>query len=365
MLNSLLVFLAAGLLALAFTPLAIRLAWVTGFLDRPTSPLKTQREPVAYLGGLAIALAFGLAVLLLKFTLDPSAGFAPWPLGLERGRGVYAIGLGGALALGLGLLDDRKALGPGPKFLGQVAGALVLVWCGLRVRFVSQAWLSASLTVLWVVTVTNALNFVDILDGLAGSVCAAGALVFWVFAVHGGRGDDALAAAALAGACLGFLPFNWKPARVYMGDAGSHFLGFTLAAISLNLRYSHQNGLAVLAPLVILFLPLFDLALMIVIRTRKGIAPWKGSPDHVPLRLKALGLSVPQVAAFLSCLTFALGMLVYAASFLALGAALWFWGGLAALALLAAFALMAVRMPHDVPVPAGGKPPTSGPKRRA
>ena len=101
MLTTVLAFLIAALLAAAFTPLAIRLAWATGFLDRPISPLKTQRAPVAYLGGPAIALAFGLAVLLLKFTLLNSQGFAPWPLGLERGRGVYAIGLGGLLALAL------------------------------------------------------------------------------------------------------------------------------------------------------------------------------------------------------------------------------------------------------------------------
>jgi UDP-GlcNAc:undecaprenyl-phosphate GlcNAc-1-phosphate transferase len=224
----------------------------------------------------------------------------------------------------------------------------LLVVFGLRVRFVSSDWLSVPLTILWVVTVTNALNFVDILDGLAASVCAAAALVFWAFAQHGGRDNDALAAAALAGACLGFLPYNWRPARIYMGDAGSHFLGFTLAAISLNLKYSHQNELAVFSPLVILFLPLFDLALMIVIRTRKGIPPWKGSPDHAPLRLKALGLSVPAVALVLSLLTLSLGMLVYGASFLTLNDALLFWAGLAAAGLVFAVWLMGIRMPHDV-----------------
>jgi UDP-GlcNAc:undecaprenyl-phosphate GlcNAc-1-phosphate transferase len=276
-----------------------------------------------------------------------SVGFAHWPFDLDRARGIYAIGFGGLLALALGLLDDRKALGPGLKFFGQMAGAAVLVISGLRVRFVTQEWLSVPLTVLWVVTVTNALNFVDILDGLAASVCAASAFVFWAFALHGDRPNDAVAAAALAGACLGFLPYNWKPARIYMGDAGSHFLGFTLAAISLNLRYSHQNGLAVFSPLVILFLPLFDLGLMIVVRTRKGIPPWKGSPDHVPLRLKALGLPVPGVALLLSGLTFLLGALVYGASFLSLPRALVVWVGLAVLALAAGAWLMSIRMPHD------------------
>jgi UDP-GlcNAc:undecaprenyl-phosphate GlcNAc-1-phosphate transferase len=261
-------------------------------------------------------------------------------------------------------LDDKKALGPGLKFLGQILGALVLVACGLRVRFVDGP-LSAALTVLWVVTVTNALNFVDILDGLAASVAVAAAAAFWGFALHGGRLDDALAAAALGGACLGFLPYNWRPARVYMGDAGSHFLGFTLSAISLNLRYSHQNELAVFSPLVILALPLFDLALMIVIRTRKGIPPWKGSPDHVPLRLKALGWSVPRVALTLSLTTLGLGALVLGASFLALRQALLVWAVLGVAAVMLAAWFISIRMPHDAPTPLPSRPHSSSKKKRA
>ncbi len=345
-------FAAAALLSGLLTPVAIRVAWRTGFLDRPNTPLKVQREPVAYLGGVAIAAAFGAAVLALKFTVARSRGFAPWPLGLERGRGVYAIGLGGCLALVLGLLDDRRALTPGAKLAGQVLGALVLAACGLRVRFVHQSWLSIVLTVLWVVTVTNALNFVDILDGLAASVCLSAALALLAFALHAGRADDALASAALAGACLGFLPHNWRPARIYMGDAGSHFLGFTLAALSLNLRYSHQNVLAVLSPLAILFLPLFDLALMIVIRTRRGLPPWKGSPDHTALRLRALGLSVPVVAVASSALTLSVGLLVYGASFLDPGPAALVWSLLCLAALAAAVGLMGIPMPHDAAPPA-------------
>lgn len=344
-------FLIALALSLVLTPLARQLAWSIGFLDRPTTILKTQRQPVAYLGGLAVALAFGVAVLWVKFRSMPSVGFEPWPWGLERGRGVYAIGLGGLIALLLGLLDDKHALSPKVKFLGQLVGALVLVACGLRLRFIRHEGLSLVLTVLWVLTLTNALNFVDIMDGLAASVTLAASLAFMAFALNGARPDDALASAALAGACAGFLPLNWRPAKIYLGDAGSHFLGFTLAAVSLNLRYSHQNELAVFSPLVILALPLFDLALMIVIRSRKGIPPWKGSPDHVPLRLRHLGLGVPRVVLLLSALTAALGVLVYAASFLVLRQALLLWALLGMAAVLVAAWLMSIQMPHDLALP--------------
>lgn len=342
-------FLIAAALGLVLTPLARRLAWSIGFLDRPVTALKTQRTPVAYLGGVAVALAFGLSVLWVKFTAMPSTGFAPWALGLEKGRGVYAIGLGGFIALLLGLLDDRHVLSPKAKLLGQLGGALVLVACGLRVRFIHHEALSIALTVLWVLTVTNALNFVDIMDGLAASVTLAAALAFLAFALNGDRPNDALAAAALAGACAGFLPYNWRPAKIYLGDAGSHFLGFVLAAVSLNLNYSHQNALAVFSPLVILALPLFDLALMIVIRTRKGIPPWKGSPDHVPLRLKHLGLGVPRVVLLLAGLTAALGALIYAASFLALNQSLLLWAVLGVAGVMLAAWLMSIEMPHDIP----------------
>jgi UDP-GlcNAc:undecaprenyl-phosphate GlcNAc-1-phosphate transferase len=343
----LLAFFAAAALALSLTPLAIRIAWATGFLDRPNTVLKTQRQPVAYLGGLAVALAFAGALFGVKAWRLPTLDQGTWFGGLHVLRGVYAITLGGFIALGLGLLDDKHALSPRAKFLGQLAGAAVLVLCGIRVRFIALPWASIAVTMLWVVTVTNALNFIDIMDGLAASFGLAASLAFLAFALNSGRTNDALAAAALAGACLGFLPYNFQPARIYLGDAGSHFLGFALSAISLNLGYSHQNELAVFSPMAILALPLFDLLLMIVIRTRKGIPPWKGSPDHVPLRLRTLGWSVRRVVLTLAGATAAISTVIYAASFLPLRAALLAWAvfGLAGLALAAW--LMSIEMPHD------------------
>lgn len=339
----------AYLVAVALTPLAMRTARRLGFMDAPNTKLKTHAQAIPYLGGVAIFVAFLTATLATKFFVMPELGMPSWPLGLDKGRGVYAILLGGLIALTLGLVDDKKALGPGTKFFFQVLGACVLVAVGLRLRFVRPDWLAIPLTVLWVVAITNAMNFVDIMDGLAASVSAAAALVFFAFALNGGRHNDALAAAALLGACLGFLGWNWAPAKVYMGDAGSHFLGFSLAAISLNLRYSHQNELAVFSPLIILGLPIFDVLLMMVIRTRKGIPPWKGSPDHIPLRLRALGYSKERVVLTLSGLTLGLGAVVFGASFISLQAALLVWAALGVLGLVAALWLMSISMPHDTP----------------
>jgi UDP-GlcNAc:undecaprenyl-phosphate GlcNAc-1-phosphate transferase len=328
--------ITAFALCVALCPLAMGVARRLDFLDYPNTALKVHRAPIPYLGGLAIFLAFVASVFVCKLLYFPATTFAPWPMDLHLLHGVYAILAGGLSALVLGLVDDAHALGPGVKFIGQVAGALVLVAFGLRVRFVEAGWLSVVLTVLWVVTVTNALNFVDIMDGLCAGIGGLAALGFLLFSVNAGRYDISLAAAALGGSCFGFLAWNFSPAKVFMGDAGSHFIGFSLAAISLNLNYSHTNVLAVFSPLLILGVPLFDLLLMTVIRTRKGIPPWKGSPDHIPLRLRALGFSKEAAV-----------LMLYAATFLSPRSALLIWAGVGVAAVFTGAWLMSIPMPHD------------------
>jgi UDP-GlcNAc:undecaprenyl-phosphate GlcNAc-1-phosphate transferase len=324
----------------------MRLAHRLDFMDHPNTALKVQKAPVPYLGGPAIFLAFAAGLLAVKLAAFPATGAAPWAFDLHLLRGVYAILGGGLAALLLGLVDDARALSPKVKFIGQILGACLLVALGLRVRFVEAEWLSVALTIFWVVAVTNALNFVDIIDGLAAGVGGIAALGFFFFSLNAGRFNDTVAAAALAGACFGFLPWNFSPAKVYMGDAGSHFIGFSLAAISLNLSYSHTNDLAVFSPLLILALPLFDLLLMTVIRTRKGIPPWKGSPDHIPLRLRALGLGKERTVLILYAATALLSAAAYGASFLRNRGALLAWGsvGLAGVFLGAWF--MGIEMPQ-------------------
>jgi UDP-GlcNAc:undecaprenyl-phosphate GlcNAc-1-phosphate transferase len=344
-------FLLSLALCLALTPLCMRLARKLDFMDRPNTALKVHKAPVPYLGGLAIYAAFALGVAAVKLWSFPALEQQPWPLQAQLLRGVYAILAGGLAALLLGLVDDARALSPKVKFLGQILAAGLLVYFGgLRLRFVEAGWLSVALTIFWVVTVTNAMNFVDIMDGLAAGLGGTAALCFLAFSVNAGRFNDSIAAAALAGACFGFLAYNFSPARVYMGDAGSHFIGFALAAISLNLSYSHTNELAVFSPMLILAMPLFDLLLMTVIRTRKGIPPWKGSPDHIPLRLRALGFSKEKAVLSLYAATAVLGTLAYWASFLNQRGALLVWAGVGISAIFLGEWFMGIEMPQSKPL---------------
>ena len=351
--------LTAFVLSLVCTPAAMKLARVFNIMDVPSTPLKTQRQAVPYLGGLAIFVAFAVALMSVKFFFFPYQDLAQkaWPGDLHLMRGIYAILLGGFVSLVLGLVDDARALSPGVKLLGQIAGAVLLTAVGLRIRFVENETLSIALTVFWVVAITNAVNFIDIMDGLAAGVAAIAAVGFFFFSMHGGRINNSLAAVALAGACLGFLAYNFSPARIYMGDAGSHFLGFTLAAIAINLQYSHQNMLAVFSPLLILALPIYDVMLMTVIRSRKGIRPWHGSPDHIPLRLRALGWSKQKVVLTLWASTALLAALVWKISFLNDRVALLLWAGIGLAGIGLAAWLMGIVMPQDLqpPTPPGDR----------
>jgi len=273
------------------TPIARAAAQRFGIVDRPDGRLKRQREPVAYLGGLAIYLPF-LVALALVFPFD---------------RRVLGLLLAGTLMLLLGLIDDLGVLSPGVKLAGQLVACWVLIKSDVMIHVVwLPYWAQVAVSVLWLLTAVNALNLMDIMDGLAPTValvaCVALVAATWV------SGDTTIPvmAAALAGSLLGFLPFNWRPARIYLGDSGSLFLGLMLGALSMTGNYTAHNRLGFVAPLFILGLPLFDTAFVSAIRLSRGASPFRGSPDHFPLRLRRLGLSVPQVVA---CTGLATGLL--------------------------------------------------------
>jgi UDP-GlcNAc:undecaprenyl-phosphate GlcNAc-1-phosphate transferase len=265
------VFVLALLLGLYFTPVAREAALRFGIVDRPDGNLKNQREPVPYLGGVAVFIAYLLA-------LGVVVQFDTLLLGLL---------LAGTLTLLVGLIDDFGVLTPLAKLTGQGVAVFVLLRSGAVIELVDvPPALRWPLAALWILAVCNAFNLLDIMDGLAGGVGALIALALGVAATIAGQVPEAAAAFALAGALGGFLVFNVHPARIYLGDAGSLAVGITLGALALAIPWSDRSPAGFLAPLVILAVPLADTAYVTVLRARAGKPFWHGSPDHFPLRLR-------------------------------------------------------------------------------
>lgn len=274
-------FILSFFFALGWTPLMRKAALQLGLVDRPDGKLKVHRDEIPYLGGFAVYMAF-------LFTVGILSDFGQETLGLL---------LSGSIALMVGLIDDFGILTPYQKLLGETLAALVLVKSGIYIKLVIlPLWLAIPLTVLWILAVTNALNIIDILDGLASGVAVIAAVAIGFANVIANREAVAFLCIVLAGSVAGFLRYNFHPARIYLGDAGSLFIGFMLAALSMNAGYTRMNMLAVISPVLILGIPLFDLGLVIWIRWRNGIPVTKGSPDHFALRLRRCKLSVPETA---------------------------------------------------------------------
>ncbi|MBI4341285.1 MAG: undecaprenyl/decaprenyl-phosphate alpha-N-acetylglucosaminyl 1-phosphate transferase, partial [Candidatus Omnitrophica bacterium] len=205
---------------------------------------------------------------------------------------------GSAIVLGLGLVDDLwRELAPWVKGAGQVVAAMMLFGGGVRVEIVYwPAWFNGVVTLVWVVGLTNAFNLLDILDGLAATIAAVAALAFMILAVSSGQPHLAASAAVLTGALAGFLIVNWPPARLYLGDAGSQWVGFTLAALSLAIHYAPVGRETALGtPVVVLGLPVLDLAFVVWMRLRRGRSPFQKSRDHLALRWRAYGATDQQV----------------------------------------------------------------------
>ncbi len=264
-------FVLAYLLALVGTPKAREAALRFGVVDAPSNPLKTQREPVAYLGGLAVFVSFLLAVGMI----------------LEFEHEVLAILLASAITATIGLIDDFGVLTPRAKVLGQVVAVFVLLKAGVSVHLVFLPWWARlTITVLWLVGMSNAFNLVDIMDGLASGLGVIGATFLLVVAAVNGRWVVAAFTVVLLGALLGFLRFNFAPARIYLGDCGALFIGLTLGALAMVMDYTSSNPLGFVAPLYFFAIPLLDTFLVIVLRVRAGRKVYHGSPDHIALRLR-------------------------------------------------------------------------------
>lgn len=284
-------------LALSLTPLAGRLARRVGALDHPLTSRKGHRTAVPRIGGLAIAAAF-----LGGVALAVGAGGAA-----VQGRRILAIAAAGLFVVAVGAVDDVRGLSPRVKLVAQVAAAM-LVWAGgLRIEAIANPLgaplplgdLALPFTVLFLVGAMNAMNLIDGLDGLAGGIAAAAAAAAVAVALQ--RGDPVLAVtgAAVAGACLGFLRHNLRPACIFMGDSGSLFLGLVLAASSIPEAGEVVGATDLLAPVVALGVPILDTAMAFLRRASRGSPIFWGDREHLHHRLVAIGLSPRRAMAVL------------------------------------------------------------------
>ncbi len=272
--------IAALLVSLSGTFVARSAARRLDWLDQP-SRRKMHTDPIPLLGGIAMYLAFLIAIPI------------------TNSRTVFEEGLvalaGATILLVVGVVDDRIGINPRPKLLAQVLAALLLVVGGIGIEFLPYSWMNAIATVIWVVGICNAMNLLDNMDGLSAGIAAIACAFFTVLAVIHGQIWVSIVAAVLLGAILGFLRYNWNPATIFMGDAGSLLLGYMLAVLAIKLRFPGvEPERSWMIPILVLAVPIFDTTLVTISRLRRGVSISSGGRDHVSHRLVRLGLSVRQ-----------------------------------------------------------------------
>ncbi len=295
--------LAAGV-SFSSTPLVKALSVKVGAVDVPKDSRRMHNHPIPRMGGLAIFFGFVVAMLL----------FVP----LDRPK--QGMLLGAVIIVVLGMLDDKYALPAKPKFLVQIIAALIAVMAGNRIEVLSNPnifspnpyWelgvLSIPVTVIWILAITNSVNFIDGLDGLACGVSTISAATMLVIALRVEEWNVAVMMAALVGACLGFLAYNFNPAKIFMGDTGSTFLGFIMATMSVEGMFKQYTIISFVVPFLMLGLPIFDVCFAVVRRVSHGQSPMKPDRGHVHHRLIDMGFSQKQAVGVLYVISAILGL---------------------------------------------------------
>ncbi len=289
------VFFGVLLLAIIGTPVARRVGLRIA-MDQPDPTRKVHTIPTPRLGGLAILLSFLVSAILLRgqYNLDQVVG----------------ILVGAALVSLLGFWDDRFSLGPLPKLLGQFVAASLLIATGVSVSIFPLQIINLGVTVVWMIGITNAFNLLDNMDGLSGGIAAITALHFSLMCSFSGQYLVGALSMAVVAACFGFLIYNWNPATIFMGDSGSLFLGFILAAIGIKLRFPLNVPFVTwMIPILVLGVPIFDTTLVSFSRIKRGLNPLTTpGVDHSSHRLTYAGLSRREAVLVLYVTAFLLGL---------------------------------------------------------
>ncbi|HZH92595.1 MAG TPA: MraY family glycosyltransferase, partial [Tissierellaceae bacterium] len=246
-------FVVAAVIAFAATPFVIKTAPKVGAMDIPKDDRRVHKDPMPLIGGVAMYLAIAVGMFVF----------------LPKTRDFISIFVGATIILISGIKDDIGGTTPKEKLFYQLLAAGIVIWGGVQVDFVTNpfadgnpilylSWIGIPITLFWIVGITNTLNLIDGLDGLAGGVALISALSFTFVALKLEMNQIAILAALVSGACLGFLPFNFNPAKIFMGDTGALFLGFMLAVISIEGVMKSVATIAMLVPIIILGVPIFD-----------------------------------------------------------------------------------------------------------
>ena len=301
-----LALLAALVVSFLMTPVVKTFAYKVGAVDVPKDARRMHKVPIPRLGGLAIFIGFMVSVLIL---------------GNVRGNGqMQSILLGSVIIVVLGVVDDIMALPAMLKFVVQIAAALIPALNGVVIQAFSNPnifsdslyWvlgpLSVPFTVLWIVAITNAVNLIDGLDGLANGVSAISATTMLVIALLASEAEVAVIMAALVGACVGFMPYNLNPAKMFMGDTGATFLGYILATMSIQGLFKFYAVISFAVPFLILGLPIFDTAFAFIRRIAHGQSPMHADRGHIHHRLIDMGLNQKQAVATLYVISAMLGL---------------------------------------------------------
>lgn len=291
-------FLVSFVLVLILTPFFRKLAFKTNFLDYP-DPRKVHSSPTPLLGGTSVFLGFAGGVLLSLFS------------GIRWTNELSGVFLGGLIILGLGLLDDKRGMSPGVKFLGQILASFLFLLVSRSLGILDFGFFENLLLLLWMVGLMNAFNFLDNMDGLCSGISFIAAAAFLAVFIFTSQTAPSILCLSLMGALLGFLIYNFPPAKIFLGDAGSMFNGFILAALGIFFAKKNSSFNQLLVPLLILSYPIFDISLVTVTRFKEGRKIYKGGKDHSSHRLMNLGFRLKKTLGSIYLISLGLGIIAF------------------------------------------------------
>lgn len=296
-------FLISFVISLALTPVVIKVGPKLGFLDIPKDNRRMHKRPMPIAGGIAIYIAATVAILVF----------------IPLNKNILSLIIGSTIILISGLLDDKYSISPKAKIAFQLAAGLMIAISGSQIEFFTNIintkevvwlkYLSIPVTLFWICGITNTVNLIDGLDGLAAGVSLISAVSLMCIALKMNHVAVAIIAAAVGGSCLGFLPYNFNPAKIFMGDTGALYLGFMLSYISIQGVMKYATTLMIFVPVLVLGVPVFDTAFAMIRRYISGKKIFDADKGHLHHRLLALGLTQRQTVLILYAISLIFGIL--------------------------------------------------------